>query len=94
MGRGYRRRHDPHAQASDPAGKIQPGEALAFGMTLSFGSVIILGLASNWLAAGLLAFTIFFYVVIYSMWLKRSTPQNIVIGGAAGALPPIVARRR
>ena len=52
----------------------------------------MLGLVSNWLAAGLLAFTIFFYVVIYSMWLKRSTPQNIVIGGAAGALPPIVAQ--
>ncbi len=75
-----------------PAGKIQPGEALAFGLTLSAGSVIVLGLASNWLAAGLLAFTIFFYVVVYSMWLKRSTPQNIVIGGAAGALPPIVAQ--
>jgi len=75
-----------------PAGKIQPGEALAFGLTLSAGSVIVLGLVSNWLAAGLLAFTIFFYAVIYSMWLKRSTPQNIVIGGAAGALPPIVAQ--
>ncbi|MBF9195501.1 heme o synthase [Microvirga terrestris] len=75
-----------------PAGKIQPGEALAFGMTLSVGSVIILGLVSNWLAAGLLAFTIFFYVVVYSMWLKRTTPQNIVIGGAAGALPPVVAQ--
>jgi protoheme IX farnesyltransferase len=75
-----------------PAGKIQPNEALAFGLTLTAGSVLILGLASNWLAAGLLAFTIFFYVVIYSMWLKRSTPQNIVIGGAAGALPPIVAQ--
>lgn len=75
-----------------PAGKIEPGEALAFGLTLSAGSVIILGLASNWLAAGLLAFTIFFYVVVYSIWLKRSTPQNIVIGGAAGALPPIVAQ--
>ncbi|MBZ6076002.1 heme o synthase [Microvirga puerhi] len=75
-----------------PAGKIQPGEALAFGMTLSFGSVIVLGLVTNWLAAGLLAFTIFFYAVIYSMWLKRSTPQNIVIGGAAGALPPVVAQ--
>ncbi|WP_262270067.1 MULTISPECIES: heme o synthase [Microvirga] len=75
-----------------PAGKIQPGEALAFGVTLAAGSVIILGLASNWLAAGLLAFTIFFYVVVYSMWLKRTTPQNIVIGGAAGALPPIVAQ--
>jgi len=75
-----------------PAGKIKPGEALAFGLTLSAGSVIVLGLASNWLAAGLLAFTIFFYVVVYSMWLKRTTPQNIVIGGAAGALPPIVAQ--
>ncbi|GEO13068.1 heme o synthase [Microvirga aerophila] len=75
-----------------PAGKIQPGEALAFGLTLSAGSVIVLGLVSNWLAASLLAFTIFFYVVVYSMWLKRSTPQNIVIGGAAGALPPIVAQ--
>jgi heme o synthase len=75
-----------------PAGKIQPGEALAFGLTLSAGSVLVLGLASNWLAAGLLAFTIFFYVVVYSMWLKRTTPQNIVIGGAAGALPPIVAQ--
>jgi protoheme IX farnesyltransferase len=75
-----------------PAGKIQPGEALSFGLTLSVGSVLMLGLASNWLAAGLLAFTIFFYAVIYSMWLKRSTPQNIVIGGAAGALPPVVAQ--
>ena len=75
-----------------PAGKIHPSEALAFGVTLSVGSVIILGLVSNWLAAGLLAFTIFFYVVVYSMWLKRSTQQNIVIGGAAGALPPIVAQ--
>jgi protoheme IX farnesyltransferase len=75
-----------------PAGKIEPGEALAFGVTLSAGSVIILGLVSNWLAAGLLAFTIFFYVIVYSMWLKRSTPQNIVIGGAAGALPPVVAQ--
>jgi protoheme IX farnesyltransferase len=75
-----------------PAGRIQPGEALAFGLSLSFGSVIVLGLASNWLAAGLLAFTIFFYAVVYSMWLKRTTPQNIVIGGAAGALPPVVAQ--
>ena len=75
-----------------PAGKITPGEALAFGMTLSVGSVIVLGLVSNWLAAALLAFTIFFYAVIYSMWLKRTTPQNIVIGGLAGALPPVVAQ--
>ena len=75
-----------------PAGKIAPGEALAFGLFLSAGSVMMLGLISNWLAAGLLAFTIAFYAVIYSMWLKRSTPQNIVIGGAAGALPPVVAQ--
>jgi protoheme IX farnesyltransferase len=75
-----------------PAGRITPGEALAFGLTLSVGSVIVLALVSNWLAGALLAFTIAFYVVIYSMWLKRSTPQNIVIGGAAGALPPIVAQ--
>ena len=74
-----------------PAGRVTPGEALAFGMTLSAGSVLMLGLAANWLAAGLLAFTIFFYVVIYTMWLKRSTPQNIVIGGLAGAMPPMVA---
>src|SRR3954464_1948283 len=75
-----------------PAGRIAPGEALAFGMTLSVGSVLVLGVVSNWLAAGLLAFTIFFYAVVYSMWLKRSTPQNIVIGGFAGALPPVVAQ--
>lgn len=75
-----------------PDGRIRPDEALAFGLVLSVGSVLILGLASNWLAAGLLAFTIAFYAVIYSMWLKRATPQNIVIGGAAGALPPVVAQ--
>ncbi|PLU16361.1 protoheme IX farnesyltransferase [Sinorhizobium medicae] len=73
-----------------PAGKILPQEALAFGLTLSAFSVIILGLAVHWLAAGLLAFTIFFYVAVYTMWLKRSTPQNIVIGGAAGAFPPMI----
>jgi len=73
-----------------PAGRVTGSEALAFGMTLSFGSVVVLGLVANWLAAGLLAFTIFFYVVIYTMWLKRSTPQNIVIGGAAGAFPPMI----
>ncbi|WP_164833332.1 heme o synthase [Sinorhizobium meliloti] len=73
-----------------PAGKILPQEALAFGLTLSAFSVIILGLAVHWLAAGLLAFTIFFYVAIYTMWLKRSTPKNIVIGGAAGAFPPMI----
>jgi protoheme IX farnesyltransferase len=73
-----------------PAGRILPGEALAFGSTLAVGSVLVLGILVNWLAAALLAFTIFFYVFIYTMWLKRSTPQNIVIGGAAGAFPPVV----
>lgn len=73
-----------------PAGRIRPNEALAFGLTLSAFSVVILGLAVNWFAAGLLAFTIFFYAVVYTMWLKRSTPQNIVIGGAAGAFPPML----
>ncbi len=73
-----------------PAGKVEPGEALALGVGLSGLSVIMLGLATNLLAAGLLAFTIVFYAVIYSMWLKRSTPQNIVIGGAAGAFPPMI----
>lgn len=74
-----------------PSGRITADEAFGFGLTLSALSVGVLGLVSNWLAAGLLAFTIFFYVVIYTMWLKRWTPQNIVIGGAAGAFPPIVA---
>ena len=73
-----------------PSGRITASEALAFGMMLSFFSVFTLGVLVNWLAAALLAFTIFFYVVIYTMWLKRSTAQNIVIGGAAGALPPVV----
>jgi len=73
-----------------PAGRVAPDEALGFGLVMAAGSVIMLGLAANWLAAGLLAFTILFYIVVYSMWLKRSTPQNIVIGGAAGALPPVI----
>ena len=73
-----------------PAGRITSEEALAFGMTLSFGSVLALGLIANWLAAFLLAATIAFYVVVYSMGLKRWTDQNIVIGGLAGALPPVV----
>jgi protoheme IX farnesyltransferase len=73
-----------------PAGRIKPGEALAFGLVLSGFSVTILGLAVNWLSASILAFTIFFYVIIYTMWLKRSTSQNIVIGGAAGAFPPMI----
>ena len=73
-----------------PAGRVQPGEALGLGLALSGISVVMLGLATNLLAAGLLAFTIFFYIVVYSMWLKRLTPQNIVIGGAAGAFPPMI----
>jgi protoheme IX farnesyltransferase len=73
-----------------PAGRILPSEALAFGLTLSIGSVLVLGLVANLLAAAMLAFTIFFYAVVYSMWLKRATPQNIVIGGAAGAFPPMI----
>ncbi|TCR61073.1 heme o synthase [Bosea sp. BK604] len=73
-----------------PSGRILPSEALAFGLTLSIGSVLVLGLVANLPAAAMLAFTIFFYAVVYSMWLKRWTPQNIVIGGAAGAFPPII----
>ena len=73
-----------------PAGKVSLDEARGLGFALSGFSVMMLGLATNWFAAGLLAFTIFFYVVIYTMWLKRLTPQNIVIGGAAGAFPPLV----
>ncbi len=73
-----------------PSGVVQPGEALAIGLTLSVFAVVLLFLATNALAAGLLAFTIFFYAVVYSMWLKRSTPQNIVIGGVAGAFPPMI----
>ena len=73
-----------------PMGRVLPGEALAFGLTLASFAVVVLGLLVNGLAAALLAFTIFFYVVVYTMWLKRSTPQNIVIGGAAGALPPMI----
>ncbi|MES2548764.1 MAG: heme o synthase [Pseudomonadota bacterium] len=73
-----------------PAGKVAGGEALGLGMALSGISIVMLWLATNWVAAALLAFTIFFYAVVYSMWLKRSTPQNIVIGGAAGAFPPMI----
>jgi heme o synthase len=73
-----------------PTGKITPGGALAFGLSLSVLSVILLGLASNWFAGAFLAFTIFFYAVIYTMGLKRSTAQNIVIGGAAGSFPPMI----
>lgn len=73
-----------------PQGKMEPRAALGFGSVISVASVWVLYTASNWVAAALLAFTIFFYLVVYTMWLKRSTPQNIVIGGAAGAFPPMV----
>ena len=73
-----------------PGGRVTAGEALALGIVLSGFSVMMLGLAANWFAAGFLAFTIFFYAVVYTIWLKRWTPQNIVIGGAAGAFPPMI----
>jgi heme o synthase len=73
-----------------PSGRIGQGEALALGLVLAGGSVVMLALAANLVAAGLLAFTILFYVVVYTAWLKRRTPHNIVIGGAAGALPPVI----
>ena len=73
-----------------PAGRMEPGEALGFGTVLAVGSVALMGLALNWFAAGLLAASICFYVFVYTIWLKRRTPQNIVIGGAAGAFPPII----
>ena len=73
-----------------PAGRVQGADALALGIVLSLFSVMLMGMALNWLAAGLLAFTIVFYAVVYTMWLKRWTPQNIVIGGLAGALPPVI----
>ena len=73
-----------------PSGRVQASDAQSLGVILSLFSVAIMGLATNWLAAGLLAFTIAFYVLVYTLWLKRRTPQNIVIGGLAGALPPLV----
>ena len=73
-----------------PMGRMLPGEALAFGATLAVFSVVLLGLLVNVVAAALLAFTIAFYVGVYTMWLKRATPQNIVIGGASGAFPPMI----
>jgi protoheme IX farnesyltransferase len=73
-----------------PSGRVQASDARALGVALSLFSVTIMGLTTNWLAAGLLAFTIGFYVLVYTLWLKRRTPQNIVIGGLAGALPPLV----
>jgi len=73
-----------------PAGRMDRQSALHFGVGLSFFSVILMGMATNWLAAGVLAASILFYVVVYTMWLKPRTPQNIVIGGAAGAFPPVI----
>jgi heme o synthase len=78
------------AQRPLPAGRMLPGEALGFGVVLAVASVVVIGLAVNWVAAELLALTICFYVFVYTIWLKRRTPQNIVIGGAAGALPPLI----
>ncbi len=73
-----------------PAGRITPEAALAFGILLGVGSVVVMAFATNYLAAAVLAFSILFYVVVYTMWLKRRTSQNIVIGGAAGAFPPLI----
>jgi len=73
-----------------PAGRIEPGAALGFGVTLAVGSVIVMGLAVNLVTASVLALSIVFYVFVYTVWLKRRTPQNIVIGGAAGAFPPVI----
>jgi len=72
------------------SGRISPADALAYGLTLAVFSIMVMGLAVNWMASALLALTIAFYVLVYTMWLKRRTPQNIVIGGAAGALPPMI----
>jgi protoheme IX farnesyltransferase len=74
-----------------PRGAVAPGEALGFGLGLTGISVLLMGVLVNWLAAALLAFTVAFYIIVYTIWLKRRTPQNIVIGGAAGALPPLIA---
>jgi len=73
-----------------PAGRMEPEAALAFGCVLAGGSVMVMGLGVNWVAASLLALAIGFYVFVYTIWLKRRTPQNIVIGGAAGAFPPMI----
>src|SRR5215471_10757488 len=73
-----------------PSGRVSRSEALVFGLMLGMCAIVALGTLVNMAAAALLAFTIFFYVVVYTMWLKRRTPQNIVIGGAAGALPPVI----
>jgi protoheme IX farnesyltransferase len=73
-----------------PQGRVNPDEAVSFGVVLTILSVFLMGLALNWVAAGLLAFASFFYIFVYTIWLKRRTPQNIVIGGAAGAFPPMI----
>jgi protoheme IX farnesyltransferase len=73
-----------------PAGRVSARAALALGLVLAVASIVALALVANWLSAALLAFTIAFYVIVYTMWLKRRTPYNIVIGGAAGALPPVI----
>src|SRR3984885_10704714 len=73
-----------------PSGRVSPEGALAFGIVLAILAVLIMGVATNWVAAAVLALSVLFYVFIYTMWLKRSTPQNIVIGGAAGAFPPVI----
>lgn len=73
-----------------PAGQISPENALTFGVVLAVGSIVVMGLAVNWVAAALLALTVLYYVFFYTMWLKRRTPQNIVVGGAAGAFPPMI----
>jgi len=73
-----------------PAGRMMPGEALGFGVALGVGAALVMGIAVNLVAAELLALTIGFYVLVYTIWLKRRTPQNIVIGGAAGAFPPVI----
>ena len=73
-----------------PSGRIAAGEALGFGVTLAIASILVMGLATNAVAAALLALSILFYVFVYTIWLKRRTPQNIVIGGAAGAFPPVI----
>ena len=75
-----------------PQGKILPSDALAFGVITSILSIMILGLSVNWIAASLLGFTIIFYAIVYTIWLKRNTVQNIVIGGAAGAFPPVIGQ--
>ncbi|HYC04101.1 MAG TPA: heme o synthase [Azospirillaceae bacterium] len=73
-----------------PEGRVDPDEALAFGVVLSIAPVMLMGLALNWTAAAILALASAFYIFVYTIWLKRRTPQNIVIGGAAGAFPPVI----